>query len=189
MRKLCLVLPLGIFLIWFASCKQAEPAPEKGGGMQQSDSPKPQSKAQAPEPADNSFCLVCHMDFEDEELTAIHRRVGVGCEKCHGPSYDHSSDEDHLTPPDIMYPKGKINSFCMTCHKEKDLAELEEHDEVLADKSGEIVCVDCHGKHRKRIRERRWNKRTGELIWSEGQPTENAKLSAREGLLKSGGGQ
>ncbi|MCL4193272.1 MAG: cytochrome c family protein, partial [Thermoguttaceae bacterium] len=42
-----------------------------------------------PEPAGNSYCYVCHANYEEEELTAIHHAVGVGCETCHGMSMKH----------------------------------------------------------------------------------------------------
>jgi len=119
-------------------------------------------------PADNSFCLVCHADFEEEELASVHQEVGVGCEACHGPSYDHSSDEGHLTPPDRMFPKEEINPYCMKCHGEADLAEEESHGELLKAPPGGPPCTQCHGEHRIRNRIRKWDKKTGKLLWAEG---------------------
>lgn len=55
-----------------------------------------------PEKAGNSYCLVCHIALEDEELVASHQPWSIGCEACHGTSDEHSSDEDGLTAPDIM---------------------------------------------------------------------------------------
>ena len=55
------------------------------------------------EPADNSYCIVCHLNYETEKLTTGHQIAGVGCAKCHGESEKHSGDEDGLTPPDVMF--------------------------------------------------------------------------------------
>ena len=128
------------------------------------------------EPADNSYCLVCHRNYEKEELTAIHTPKGIGCEKCHGISERHSSDEDGITPPEIMYSRAKINPSCLKCHVEKKLKEAELHDDILKfiaskkpvnEKSP--LCTDCHGtghhmKHRTRI----WDKDTGKLMSDDG---------------------
>lgn len=102
--------------------------------------------------ADNSRCHVCHMNYEDEELSIMHARANVGCEQCHGASDAHCSDEDNITPPDIMYPANKINSFCKGCHPEAKLG------------GGKKYCIDCHGEHRLAHRTRKWDKATGNLI-------------------------
>ncbi len=52
----------------------------------------------------NLFCSACHYAFSDEELALSHERAGIGCERCHGESERHRSDEDNITPPEIMYP-------------------------------------------------------------------------------------
>ena len=65
---------------------------------------------------DNSRCHVCHLDFSDEQLAVSHAKNGVGCEKCHGASDDHASDEANITPPSIMYPREKIDAACKVCH-------------------------------------------------------------------------
>jgi hypothetical protein len=102
--------------------------------------------------ADNSRCHVCHMNYEDEALSIMHARANVGCEQCHGASDAHCSDEDNITPPDIMYPAHKINSFCKSCHPKAKLG---------GDKK---YCVDCHGEHRLTHRTRKWDKATGNLV-------------------------
>jgi hypothetical protein len=102
--------------------------------------------------ADNSRCYVCHINFDGEKLTAIHARANVGCENCHGASDAHCSDEDNITPPEIMYPAAKINSSCWKCHPDGKLS------------GGMEYCTDCHGEHRLSYRTRRWDKETGELI-------------------------
>jgi len=93
----------------------------------------------------------------------------------------HRSDEDNVTPPEIMYPKAKINPTCMMCHPRHEIQEIEDHKPLLAgadtifDEDFEAspsgpadakqYCTDCHGtKHRMKVRIVRWNKATGELI-------------------------
>jgi len=112
--------------------------------------------------ADNSRCHVCHINYEDEKLAVIHARANVGCEKCHGASDAHCSDEDNITPPEIMVPRAKIIPSCMTCHP-KTKIDIKSHKELLAGGSKK-VCTDCHGKHRMGHRTRRWDKATGKLI-------------------------
>ena len=102
--------------------------------------------------ADNSRCYVCHINYEVEELTSMHAKADVGCERCHGASDAHCSDKDNITPPDIMYPAEKVNSLCKNCHPDGKLG------------GGKKYCTDCHGEHRLSHRTRRWDKATGMLI-------------------------
>lgn len=102
--------------------------------------------------ADNSRCYVCHINYEVDELTSMHAKADIGCEHCHGSSDAHCSDEDNITPPDIMYPANKINSFCKSCHPDGKLG------------GGKKYCTDCHGDHRLSRRTRKWDKATGKLI-------------------------
>ena len=102
--------------------------------------------------ADNSRCYVCHINYEVEELTSMHAKADVGCERCHGTSDAHCSDKDNMTPPDIMYPADKVNSSCNSCHPDGKLG------------GGKKYCTDCHGEHRLSHRTRRWDKATGKLI-------------------------
>ncbi len=112
--------------------------------------------------ADNSRCHVCHLNFATEELAVNHARGDVGCEDCHGASDEHCSDEDNITPPDIMFPDDKIKPSCLHCHLDR-IKNQKRHRRVLL---GEIrkTCTDCHGKHKMSHRTRTWNKRTGELL-------------------------
>ncbi len=120
----------------------------------------------------NQFCAVCHYGFGDEELAHTHERAGIGCERCHGESERHRSDEDNITPPEIMYPKERINPTCMMCHPRAEIKHVSHHQAVLAgaktifDKSSkQNYCTDCHGTdHRIGVRTIRWNKATGELL-------------------------
>lgn len=126
----------------------------------------------------NSFCIACHYDFEEEELALDHELAGIGCERCHGESERHRSDEDNITPPELMYPKSRINPTCMMCHPRHEIIEVDAHgplfagaktifDEAEVPGAGpkEKYCTDCHGKqHRIKVRTVRWDKATGELI-------------------------
>ena len=128
--------------------------------------PEAVTDADPDERVDNSRCLVCHGNFSTEEFSVIHAAHGVGCEKCHGASNAHCSDENNITPPDIMYAREAIIDSCMKCHTEKDLACKDHHTDILAPKGGKAkkVCTDCHGKHRIATRDVRWNKKTRELL-------------------------
>jgi hypothetical protein len=126
-----------------------------------------------PEPADNSYCYVCHDNFQEEPLVTMHQREGIGCVKCHGASEKHSGDEDNITPPDIMYPRPKIDAACDKCHDEHDapavkvIASWQANCQGKADRNP-AVCVDCHGKHHLAVRTRRWDRETGKLISDDG---------------------
>jgi len=126
----------------------------------------------------NPYCLVCHLDFDEEELALQHEIWGIGCERCHGESFRHRSDEANLTPPEIMYPKERINPSCMSCHPRQDIQDTKDHDPILeaglstfeeATPSGanaKKYCTDCHGsKHRVlRVRATHWDKATGAVL-------------------------
>jgi hypothetical protein len=123
----------------------------------------------------NQFCSACHYGFSDEELARTHEKVGIGCERCHGESERHRSDENNITPPEIMYPKAKINPTCMMCHPRHEISNVTSHNELLsgaktvfdsADAGGyHMYCTDCHARqHRINVRTIRWNKETGELM-------------------------
>ncbi|MHC4594354.1 MAG: multiheme c-type cytochrome [Planctomycetota bacterium] len=129
----------------------------------------------------NPFCAACHYGFDDEELAFKHELAGIGCERCHGESERHRSDEDNITPPEIMYPKARINPTCMICHPRGEINHVREHKPLLAGAKTifdpEIddtasgahghprYCTDCHAKrHRINVRTIQWNKATGELL-------------------------
>ena len=129
-----------------------------------------QKITEEPEIADNSYCYVCHLNYQEEEFTTNHQLAGVGCEDCHGISDRHSSDEDGVTPPDIMYPEEKINPSCLECHPKEEIIDQIGHRPFFSETDTERqYCMACHGlKHRLEVRTRRWDKQTGELIWDDG---------------------
>jgi len=112
--------------------------------------------------ADNSRCHVCHMNYATEDLAVKHAQANIGCERCHGKSDRHCGDEDNITPPDIMYPKDKINTSCEACHPNDKLGS--QHTPFLQGITKEKYCTDCHGKHRLAHRTRRWDRQTRKLI-------------------------
>ena len=110
--------------------------------------------------ADNSRCHVCHINYVQEDIALVHSRANIGCADCHGSSDAHIADEswswgENGTPPDIMYRRDEINSFCMRCHP-KDQISAEEHTALLEDVVGQVSCTDCHGQHRLARRQCKW---------------------------------
>jgi len=109
---------------------------------------------------DNNRCFVCHINYMEEDIAVIHSRVNIGCANCHGESDEHIADESWAsggngTAPDIMYPRAKINPFCMGCHP-RDTIETVQHNPLFADTVKEIYCTDCHGNHRLANRKCKW---------------------------------
>ena len=126
----------------------------------------------------NPFCFACHLDFDEEELALQHEIWGIGCERCHGESFRHRSDEANLTPPEIMYRKERVNPSCMSCHPRQDIQDTRDHDPILeaglssfdeatpSGKDAKKYCTDCHGsKHRvMRVRATHWDRATGAVL-------------------------
>ncbi len=116
----------------------------------------------------NQTCLVCHGNYASEELATIHARAQVMCSGCHGESIEHKNDENNTTPPEKMFPNDKIRAFCAGCHDPHEI-KAEMIRERLGKRPGqvnviELVCTDCHGKHRMDVRTVIWDKRTGKLL-------------------------
>jgi len=124
------------------------------------------------EPADNSYCYVCHINYKSDPLTLAHQKVGIGCEACHGMSDEHSADENGLTAPDRMFASDKIVPYCTGCHNPAELRKIEKHLLFVfaGNSQNRKICTDCHGKHRLENRTRKWNKDTGGLVWKDGSP-------------------
>ncbi len=169
-----------LLLVFAVSCSLEKRA---AGNSKQKQVEEAALESQTPEAPDkkatfvaNVFCSACHYGFDDEELAANHRKAGIGCERCHGESERHRSDEDNVTPPEIMYPKMKINPTCMMCHPRHEIRHVPDHGILLAgaktifDSDSEntgpqMYCTTCHAKdHRINVRTIRWNKATGALL-------------------------
>jgi hypothetical protein len=109
---------------------------------------------------DNSRCLVCHLNFQEEDLTARHAKARIGCAGCHGESDAHIADESWAsggngTPPEVMFPRGRINAFCLGCHARETIDDSN-HQALWALTDAKPVCTDCHGKHRMAARKCKW---------------------------------
>jgi hypothetical protein len=119
--------------------------------------------------AENGPCFVCHVNYQAEPLAKQHAGADVGCVSCHGPSYAHRNDENNTTPPDVMYPRNGIDPACRKCHASHDVPAgkiVTLWLQRFADKTDaqSIVCTDCHGDHRLKVRTVRWDKKTGKLL-------------------------
>jgi len=118
---------------------------------------------------ENAACFVCHANYRSESLANSHAGAEVGCSGCHGQSFAHRNDENNTTPPEKMYTADKIDTFCQGCHKSHDvppgkvaaLWAKRNPDKTDPDK---IVCTDCHGDHRMKVRTIIWDKKTGKLL-------------------------
>ena len=118
---------------------------------------------------ENAACFVCHANYNSESLAMSHAAVNVGCSGCHGQSFAHRNDENNTTPPEKMYPADKIDSLCQDCHifhdvpPDKIVARWTERNPDKTDPD-KIVCTDCHGDHRMKVRTIIWDKKTGKLL-------------------------
>ena len=163
----------GLLLVFAASCsfeKQAEELPVE---PQQAAEETNTEQVEEEVFVANPFCAACHYAFGEEELAREHELAGIGCERCHGESERHRSDEDNITPPEIMYPRARINPTCMMCHPRHEIRHVKSHGLFLAGAQTifdggagpGITCTSCHAKgHRINVRTIRWNKATGELL-------------------------
>jgi len=119
--------------------------------------------------AENVPCFVCHANYQAEPLASLHTAANIGCMACHGDSYAHRNDENNTTPPDVMYPPDKIDVACQKCHANHDVPAskivtlwLQRYPDKKD--ARRIVCTDCHGEHRLKVRTIRWDKNTGKLL-------------------------
>jgi hypothetical protein len=119
--------------------------------------------------ANNNACFVCHGNFEDELMVTVHAKENIGCIKCHGASVAHRNDEDNVTAPDKMFAPAKIDKSCGECHEDHDasvrkvIRMFQERFPPNTDPK-KVVCSDCHGEHRLKVRSVRWDKNTGKLL-------------------------
>jgi hypothetical protein len=95
-------------------------------------------------PSPNSSCYVCHANFEEEPISKTHASREIECSKCHGPSFDHRSDEANVTAPDVMFTRGEVDGACLECHERHEPKKPKEKKSIPK----QPVCTDCHGNHR-----------------------------------------
>jgi uncharacterized CHY-type Zn-finger protein len=119
--------------------------------------------------ADNNRCYVCHANYKEEPFVQWHAKANVGCTKCHGDSPDHVADEANLTPPLLMYWPSRVGFNCYWCHPQHKASPrdvIQRWQERVADKVDpkRVLCTDCHGAHRLKLRTIVWDKRTRALI-------------------------
>ncbi len=119
--------------------------------------------------AENTACLVCHANYRAESLVNSHAAADIGCVRCHGESLAHKNDENNTTPPQTMYSADRIDPFCRGCHAAHDVparkvvARWAERNPDKTDPE-RIVCTDCHGEHRMKVRTVIWDKKSGKLL-------------------------
>jgi len=176
----------GRTLRWVAGAALAVAALVGGRGEHTVCSAPPAEGQAKPEPADNSYCLVCHANYETEQLVQGHQPAGVGCEQCHGMSVKHSGDEDAVTPPDRMFAKHEITAFCQTCHEKATLVKREDHQEFFQRPDPGETCGNCHTeKHCLKVRTRVWDKKTRKLRKDDGVRMMLKDSPATEGAARS----
>jgi hypothetical protein len=118
---------------------------------------------------ENTACFVCHANYKFEALASRHAKANVGCAGCHGQSFEHKNDENNTTPPEKMYSAEKIDPLCQGCHNSHDVpagkvvALWAKRNPGKTDPD-KIVCTDCHGDHRMKVRTIIWDKKTGKLL-------------------------
>jgi hypothetical protein len=135
--------------------------------------------------ADNSACFVCHGNFQDESMVTVHAKENVGCAKCHGISLAHRNDEDNVTAPEKMYAPVKIDNACRVCHEDHDaparkvIAMFQARFPANTDPK-KVVCTDCHGEHRLKVRSVYWDKNTGKLLGRNPQAAEKSGVGKKK---------
>jgi len=104
----------------------------------------------------NSPCMVCHIDFDEEELTVQHQKAEVMCAACHGACLAHMNDEMAATRPDRLFGRAEVDEMCLECHSEHE--DQKAVDAFFKEWKGKrrpngqlimkgAICTDCHGRH------------------------------------------
>jgi hypothetical protein len=166
MKRIPILLLVSVLVAASGGAEKTAPPGEKPKPSAKKDAPllllddEPEAKPAAGKMADNSRCHVCHLNYEKEELALTHAKEQIGCAKCHGASDRHIDDESWTwggkgTPPDTMFPREKVNPFCMTCH-DMSKVDADEHECPYPAMNPKKTCTDCHGKHRLANRKCKW---------------------------------
>lgn len=100
----------------------------------------------------NAACYVCHIPLVKDQLSKVHLKAKVTCTECHGLSAGHANDEDiGATKPDVVYARKQVDAMCRKCHQKHDaparLVVTRFVNRGLS-RPAEVVCTDCHGRHR-----------------------------------------
>lgn len=115
------------------------------------------------------ICYDCHANYLEEPIAVQHAKENITCVKCHGESLAHSNDEENITPPNRMYPAARIDRMCRECHDTHEaparavIACWQKRCPQKTDPA-QLLCTDCHGEHRLKVRTVHWDKATGKLI-------------------------
>ena len=118
---------------------------------------------------ESQACFVCHVNYQEEPLAVGHAKMGFSCVTCHGDSFAHRNDENNTTPPDRMVPADHIEKMCKECHLTHDAPAIKviarwQKRCVHKTDPKTILCTDCHGQHRLKVRTVQWDKKTGKLL-------------------------
>jgi len=114
------------------------------------DGPSESEKVNTEAEAKNATCYVCHANYAEEQLAQWHAKANYACADCHGESIAHKNDENHLTPPDRMYPAGEIDVACQKCHTGHDIQPAEvvrRWKQRIGDTKTDVLCKECHESH------------------------------------------
>ena len=122
--------------------------------------------------AQESSCVTCHADLEDEDLTppvedwmaGVHAAAGIECHTCHGGDPTIADEESMETEDFSGAPSTtEIPELCGSCHSdpdrmrkynlridEYDLFKRSGHGRALYERGDTKVatCVSCHGSHK-----------------------------------------
>lgn len=197
-----LIWLLGIVVVaafWTLAAEQGASAPplsklkvDRSAPLLLDDAPQ---SAPAPKTgADNEACFCCHTNYREEQFAGYHAKGDIGCVDCHGQSHAHRNDEQNTTPPEVMYPTEAIEACCQKCHDTHDapaakvIATWQERCPGKTDPA-ELLCTDCHGDHRLKLRIVQWDKKTGKLLEEDAlQPTlpSSAAVNGTSGDSDSG---
>ena len=149
--RLALLITVAIVTV-FAAASCFEPANEDSNTLKLTVTTEGASEM----PKNNELCILCHMDFDEEEITAEHISEGITCAGCHGASVAHMHDETMMTGPDILYGRLEVEGMCSQCHEGHKKTEAVEafREEWYGRKrengrgiSKDSICTDCHGLH------------------------------------------
>jgi len=124
----------------------------------------------------NVGCINCHGDSfahrNDENNTTPPEtmypaeKIDPFCQECHDA---HDISAKKIIARWIEQKAKKPNATCEGCHKDDDVppenvvARWKERDRGQSDPA-RIVCTDCHGDHRMKVRTVIWDKKTGKLL-------------------------